>query len=141
MGPDWASRLSSCSSSNSNSNSNLNLNLGSKLSKLKQELDSVFATGIARFGAQGTEYAWVELLGGGTSEGMCVGEASEAQLCEAVANMEVGCTTKQHLVCVDVDGLGVIGTCLFSGIFTFFISYYILFLFYLFYFIVYFILF
>lgn len=59
----------------------------------------------------------MEMVGGGGSvEGGSLNEISEAQLSEAVSEMEVGCTTKQHLVCVDVDGVGVIGTCLFSGI-------------------------
>ena len=91
----------------------------SKSSSLHRELDAIFAAGLARFGAQGTDYAWVELVGGGVCEGVVVGEASEAQLCEAVATMEVGCTTKQHLVCVDIDGISVVGTCIFAGMLTY----------------------
>jgi len=99
IGPDWAVRLA----------------VGPPSSDLHRELDTIFAAGLSRFGVHGTDYTWVELVGGGVCEGVVVGEASEAQLCEAVANMEVGCTTKQHLVCADIGGISVIGTCIFAG--------------------------
>ncbi len=78
------------------------------------DLDIFFGAGISRFGTEHLDMAWVDIVGGGVSEGLCVSEASAAQLCEAVANLEAACTSKQHLVCVD-GGMSVVGTSIFAG--------------------------
>lgn len=96
VGEDWPKHVSSSKS-------------------LQAKLDTIFHTGLFRFGAKGFDYACVEVVGGGVGEGVSLGEAAEAQLCEAVANLESTCMSKQHLVSAG-SGISIVGTSMFSGI-------------------------